>query len=80
MALTFGASLIWGTSFVAIGIGLRYSNPYTLLFERFLIATAAILALGLFMKSARVWPEFLKPRTWVLGAVCAASFLLTSPR
>ena len=76
MAFTFGASLIWGTSFVAIGIGLQYSNPYTLLFERFLIATAAILALGLFMKSARVWPELLKARTWILGAVYAASFLV----
>ncbi len=76
VALTVGASLIWGTSFVAASVGLQYSNPYVLLFERFSFASAAILALGIFVRSARVWPELLRPQTWILAAVYAAAFLL----
>jgi drug/metabolite transporter (DMT)-like permease len=76
VALTVGASLIWGTSFVAISVGLQYSNPYILLFERFLVASAAILALGVFVKPARVWPELRKPGMWALSTVYAAAFLL----
>ncbi len=76
VALTVGASLIWGTSFVATSVGLQYSNAYVLLFERFLIASAAIFAVGFFIRSARVWPELPRARTWVLGGVYAASFLL----
>ncbi len=76
VALTVGASLIWGTSFVATSVGLQYSNAYILLFERFLIASIAVFALGLFVKSARVWQELSRARTWALGAVYAAAFLL----
>ncbi len=76
MALTVGASLIWGTSFVATSVGLQYANPYVLLFERFLVASAAILALGVFSRHARVWPELAKPGTWAIAAVYAAAFLL----
>ena len=68
MALTFGANLIWGTSFVAISAGLEYSNPYLLLFERFFVACVSILAAGIFVRSARVWPELPKARTWILGS------------
>lgn len=75
-ALTLGASVIWGTSFVAASVGLEYSNPYVLLFERFFVASLAILVVGVFVKSARFWPELVRPRTWGLGAVYAASFLL----
>ncbi len=76
VALTVGASVIWGTSFVATSVGLEYSNPYVLLFERFFIATVAILALGIFSKSARIWPELRRPRTWGIASVYAAAFLL----
>ena len=76
VALTVGASVIWGTSFVATSVGLEYSNPYVLLFERFFIATVAILALGIFSKSARIWPELRRPRTWGIALVYAAAFLL----
>lgn len=76
VALTAGASLIWGTSYVAASVGLEYSDAYMLLFERFLIASLAILAVGFFVKSARVWTELSRVRTWVLGAVYVASFLL----
>jgi len=76
VALTVGASLIWGTSFVAVSVGLEYSNPYTLLFERFLVATLAIVVVSAFVKSARIWPELPKPKTWILGGVYAAAFVL----
>jgi len=76
MALTVGASVIWGTSFVATSVGLEYSNPYVLLFERFFLASAAILVLGFFVRSAHVWPELRRPRTWGIAAVYAAAFLL----
>jgi drug/metabolite transporter (DMT)-like permease len=75
-ALTVGASVIWGTSFVAVSVGLQYSNPYVLLFERFLVATVAIMALGIFIRPARVWPQLRKPGTWAVSAVYAAAFLL----
>jgi len=76
IALTVGASLIWGTSFVAVSVGLQYTNPYVLLFDRFLIASAVILVLGVFTRSARVWLELRKPRTWALAVVYALAFLL----
>ena len=76
VALTIGASVIWGTSFVAVSVGLQFSNPYVLLFERFLVASIAILAIGVFSKSARVWPELLRPHTWALGGIYTAGFLL----
>jgi drug/metabolite transporter (DMT)-like permease len=76
MALTVGASVIWGTSFVAVSVGLQYSNPYVLLFERFFVASLAILFLGIFSRSARVLPELRRPRTWAFAGVYAAAFLL----
>lgn len=76
MALTVGASVIWGTSFVAVSAGLQYSNPYVLLFERFLIATVAILGLGIYSPSARIWQELRRPETWILAAVWGAGFVL----
>lgn len=76
MALTVGASALWGTSFVAVSVGLQYSSPYVLLFERFFVASVAILALGVFSRSARIWPEIRRPRTWAISGVYAAAFLL----
>lgn len=76
IALTVGASLIWGTSFVAVSVGLQSSDPYALLFDRFLVASVVILAAGVFVRSARVWEELAKPQTWVLAGVYAAAFLL----
>ena len=76
VALTVGASVIWGTSFVATSVGLEYSNAYVLLFERFFVASVAILAVGVFVRSARVLSELRRPRTWGIGAVYSAAFLL----
>ena len=76
MALTVGASVIWGTSFVAVSAGLQYSSPYLLLFERFFVASLAILALGLFTRSARIWQELRRAETWVLAVVWGTGFVL----
>lgn len=67
--------MIWGTSFVAITVGLHYANPYLLLFERFLVAGAAVLVIGLFRRSARVWQELGKPWIWAVGVVYTGAFL-----
>jgi drug/metabolite transporter (DMT)-like permease len=75
VALTIGAGIIWGTSFVAITIGLHYADPYLLLFERFLLASAAVLVIGLFRRSAGVWQELRKPWIWVVGIVYTVAFL-----
>ena len=76
MALTVGASVVWGTSFVAVSTGLRFSSPYILLFERFLVASIVILGLGIFSPSARIWQELRRPQTWILAAVWGAGFVL----
>ena len=75
MALTTGAGLVWGTSFVAITAGLHYASPYLLLFERFMVASVAVLFIGVFYRSARVWHELKKPWMWALGVVYTAGFL-----
>jgi drug/metabolite transporter (DMT)-like permease len=75
-ALTVGASIIWGTSFVAVSVGLQYSNPYALVFERFFVAALAVLALGIFSRTARVWTELRRPEIWALATVWGAGFLL----
>jgi drug/metabolite transporter (DMT)-like permease len=75
VALTTGAGVIWGTSFVAITVGLHYANPYLLLFERFLVASVAVLTIGVFRKSARVWQELRKPWIWAVGIVYTLAFL-----
>ena len=37
----------WGTVFVAIGVGLQYTNPYNLVFLRFAVTSCAIVLQGL---------------------------------
>lgn len=67
--------MIWGTSFVAITVGLHYANPYLLLFERFLVASVVVFAIGLFHKTAQVWAELRKPWIWAVGVVYTFAFL-----
>jgi drug/metabolite transporter (DMT)-like permease len=76
VTLTVGASVIWGTSFVAVSVGLQFSNPFVLLFERFFVASLTILVIGLFARPARVWGELRKLQTWILAAAWGAGFAL----
>ena len=75
--LTASASVLWGTVFVAADVGLRYTNPYILVFIRFLLASAAIMVLiGLFDRRIGITVELRRATTWLLGMVDAVGFLL----
>ena len=75
--LTALASILWGTVFVAANIGLEYTNPYTLVFIRFLLASAviAMLAVG-FNKKLGITRELRRTSVWMLGMIDAVGFLL----
>lgn len=73
--LTVFASLIWGTSFPGVKWGLGYAgNDVFFLFLRFIVASAATLAIVLLLKrfSFRVLKD---PLIWVVGGLNAGSFV-----
>jgi drug/metabolite transporter (DMT)-like permease len=75
--LTSFASVLWGTVFVASNIGLESTNPYTLVFMRFLLATAVIAVLVVVWdKRLGVTEELRKGSVWLLGVIDALGFLL----
>ena len=77
VVLTASASVIWGTSFVATSIGLQYLNPYSLVFERFLIATLATFVLATLRRNVGELGRMLRgPKPWLVGAVYAVGFVL----
>ncbi len=71
------ADLIWGTVFFASQIGLAYTNPYFLVFMRFLVASVAIFAalpiagrkLGIILELRKAW-------VWVFGVLYTLGFVL----
>ena len=74
--LTITANLIWGTMFVATGVGLRYTNPYNLVFLRF--ATASLLIVVIAIVTRRVVllaKELASTMIWVLGGIYALGFV-----
>jgi drug/metabolite transporter (DMT)-like permease len=62
---------------VAANIGLEYTNPYTLVFMRFLLASSVIgvLTLG-FERKLKIRRELRKAPVWLLGLIDALGFLL----
>ena len=73
--LTVFASLIWGTSFPGVKWGLGYAgNDVFFLWLRFIVASAATLAIVLILKkfSFRVLKD---PLIWVVGGLNAGSFV-----
>jgi drug/metabolite transporter (DMT)-like permease len=73
--LTSSASILWGTTFVATGIGLQYTNPYNLLFLRFLAASIAIIPLAIVLKGrVNLRMELSRGPIWALGGVDALGF------
>jgi len=75
--LTALASVLWGTVFVAANIGLEYTNPYTLVFMRFLLASGVIVVLTIgFERKLRMRTELRKAPVWLLGVIDAVGFLL----
>lgn len=75
--LTTIASILWGTAFAAVGVGLKYTNPYNLVFLRFLTASIFALLFALTLGKLRLVVNGLRcGSTWVLGGVYAFGFLL----
>jgi drug/metabolite transporter (DMT)-like permease len=77
LLLIVAADLLWGTVFVASQVGLQYTNPYNLVFMRFLVASIIILAIALlFWKKIGIADEFKRKWTWIFGIVYMFGFLL----
>lgn len=75
--LTLAAALLWSTSFTATGVGLRYTDPYALVFLRFVAAGLVLTGfLAFSARGPRVRELLTKPRVWLLGSIYAAAFVL----
>ncbi len=73
--LTVIAGFLWGTSFPAIKIGLRYMDPYTFVFLRFLVASVTMLAICVLTKNFSL--KFEKKRLiLLLGVSNGIAYLL----
>ena len=71
---TLAASFLWGTSFVAVKIGLADLDPLWFLFVRILVAS--LLLLPFFMRRW-YWREYLgSPAVWLIGFACAMGYVL----
>jgi drug/metabolite transporter (DMT)-like permease len=74
--LLVSAIVIWGTVFVFSQIGLEYTNPYNLVFFRFLVASLAVLALLLPLRIGRaILAVFRVKVIWLLGAIYSLGLL-----
>jgi len=72
--LTGIASVLWGTSFPAIKIGLKYVDPYMFVFLRFSIA--AIIMFSLLLIKRNYGFEFAKNKVvWFLGITNGVAYL-----
>jgi len=72
--LTGIAGILWGTSFPAIKIGLKYVDAYTFVFLRFLLASIVMLFLLLIRRNYGF--EFAKNRVvWFLGIANGVAYL-----
>jgi drug/metabolite transporter (DMT)-like permease len=73
--LTVLAGCLWGTSFPAIKVGLRYMDAYTFVFLRFLVASLAMLSVMLLTRNASF--NFKKKRLILsLGVLNGVAYLL----
>lgn len=63
--------------FVASEVGLQYADPYSLVFLRFVAASAVVIPLALlFRKALNLGSELRSSSIWLLGAIYALGFLL----
>jgi drug/metabolite transporter (DMT)-like permease len=73
--MTVGAALLWSSSFSVAKVGLRYIDPYSFVFLRFLVATAILLVLTALAGHGRLLRAYMRDRyTLLLGITLAASF------
>ena len=73
--LTILSSVFWGSSFVAIKLGLSYSGVYWFLLERFIAASLVGLAM-LFVWRGIDSSYYRRSDSWILGVLNAAGFIL----
>jgi drug/metabolite transporter (DMT)-like permease len=75
IAVTVLASLVWGTSFPVIKVGLSFIDSYSFAFLRLIIASIAILAISVPLKKFQ--PSLFKNKLiWFLGISNAIGFVL----
>ena len=73
--MTLGSALLWASSFTVVKVGLRYLDPYSFVFLRFLVATGILVAV---IAARGQWREFVacaRDRyAFLLGLTLAASY------
>jgi drug/metabolite transporter (DMT)-like permease len=75
IAMTVGSALLWSSSFTVAKVGLRYLDPYSFVFLRFLVASFILVALTLLTGYGKLLGAYLRDRyTLILGITLAASF------
>ena len=72
--LTVLSGALWGSSFPAIKIGLRYIDPYMFVFLRFFSAAIIMFMILLFTRKLDI--KFANKRIWGLGILNGVSYLL----
>jgi len=72
--LTVLSGALWGSSFPAIKIGLRYIDPYMFVFLRFFSAAIIMFIILLFTRKLDI--KFANKRIWGLGILNGVSYLL----
>ena len=73
--LTGLAGVLWGTSFPAISVGLKYVDAYMFVFLRFIFASAIMLIVLLMRRNFGF--EFAKSRmVWFLGIINGVAYLV----
>ena len=75
IGLLIVSSVLWGSGFVAVKIGLNYINPFVFAFLR--MGVAGVIQLGVLMSLGGVRLQTLKEKSvWALGLLNAVGFTL----
>src|SRR5208283_4050731 len=69
------SSILWGSSFVSIKIGLDYVNPYDFVFLRLAVASA-IMVSALFLLGRMRLSAFKEGSVWILGLLNGVAYSL----
>ena len=72
--LTVLSGVLWGSSFPAIKIGLKYIDPYMFVFLRFFSAAIIMFIILLFTRKLDI--KFANKKIWGLGILNGVSYLL----
>lgn len=73
--MTTASALLWASSFTVVKVGLRYLDPYSFVFLRFLAATVILLGVVLLRGQWHLFSQYLRDRyVLLLGITLAASY------